>query len=597
MKKQWKRLLIAALTSSSVFAATWYWYQSSDQKYSHHRNEKPLAYVGTVVDDIQRRPSSRLLWQLVNTGEPLYDGEAIRTSEKGEVRIQFTDSDRYLDLEPESLIVIKKSAGEISLDLMEGSLFVNAKEGATNSGAPGLVLNSANGKVDLSKASASLTKGTGGKVDVDIMEGQASVKSTDGQMQNLKSRDEIKIISPIPQKPVAMNAESAQPVTFEWDGFPAQTKVALWAGPSRKKMREFKANENGQTYLKAPLTFGRHYWKLVGTTPEGRVIETRVYRTDVLARYAPTVVFPTAEATIAVEKLPANVEFRWQKGEDTRQTTLEIWSDPNLQKKVSAKSFTTQDSFTAMNLAPGTYYWRMTSMYLDSEAPLFGKVQKFTVTSEKTPPPVRAALIPVQVDMNAPLTQYYIGEPQVGFNWKVDKADQVASWRIKLLEENAAPETAQSFEATTTQFLTPVKKPGRYIASVEALNKTGEVLGTSTSPPLSVLPRPLLDAPSFIPREGDLLAEMNGKTELQWTPMEGAQDYWLIIKKDGKELKKSRYRSPATALKNLLPGEYEVEVSATDAYGRPGEKSAPRKLLVPDKSGLRAPTLKKIQVN
>ncbi|WP_374032330.1 hypothetical protein [Bdellovibrio bacteriovorus] len=108
MKKQWKRLLIAALSSSSVFAATWFWYQSTADTRSSNSNEKPLAYVGKVVEDIQRRPASRLLWQLVNSGEPLYNGEAIRTSERGEVRIQFVDSDRYLDLEPESLIVIKK---------------------------------------------------------------------------------------------------------------------------------------------------------------------------------------------------------------------------------------------------------------------------------------------------------------------------------------------------------------------------------------------------------------------------------------------------------------------------------------------------------
>lgn len=595
MKKQWKRLLIAALSSSSVFAATWYWYQASDQKFSRNENEKPLAYVGTVVDDIQRRPASRLLWQLVNSGEPLYDGEAIRTSEKGEVRIQFTDSERYLDLEPESLIVIKKSAGEISLDLMEGSLFVNAKNEDAN--APGLVLNSENGKVDLSKASASLTKGTGGKVDIDVMEGRASVQGANGQTQDLKSRDEIKIISPTPQKPIAMNAESIQPVTFQWEGFPAQTKVSLWTGPSRKKMQEFKTNENAQSYLKAPLTFGRHYWKLVGTTPQGQKLETRVYRSDVLARYAPTVVFPTADAHISVDALPTAIEFRWQKGEDTRQTTLEIWSDPQLQKKISAKSFTSEDSFSAANLVAGTYYWRMSSLYTDSATPLLGKIQKFTVSTDKTPSSAAIPLVPVQVEMNPQQTQYYIGQPQLDLTWQVDKADQVASWRIKLLEENAPSETAQSFESAKTQITAVVKKPGRYIASVEALNKTGEVLGSEISPPLNILPRPLLGAPSFLPREGSLRAEMNGKTQLQWTALDGAQEYWLTIKKDGKELKKSRYRGPATSLKNLLPGEYEVEVSATDAFGRPGARSIPRKLIVPDNSGLKAPTLKKIQVN
>ena len=180
MGKQWKRLLFAAVISSSVFAATFLWYRSSENTNKHASDEKPLAYVGKVFEDIQRRPATRLLWQLVNTGEPLYNGEAIRTSEKGEVRIQFADSDRYLDLEPESLIVIKQSEGEIALDLMEGSLFVNAKAGGADDKSPGLVLNSEGGKVDLSQASASLSKGKGNSLDVQVLEGKASLKSKDG---------------------------------------------------------------------------------------------------------------------------------------------------------------------------------------------------------------------------------------------------------------------------------------------------------------------------------------------------------------------------------------------------------------------------------
>ncbi|WP_374032328.1 hypothetical protein [Bdellovibrio bacteriovorus] len=79
--------------------------------------------------------------------------------------------------------------------------------------------------------------------------------------------------------------------------------------------------------------------------------------------------------------------------------------------------------------------------------------------------------------------------------------------------------------------------------------------------------------------------------------MEGAKEYWLTIRKDGKELKRSKYMQNSTALKNLLPGEYEVELIAVDTYGRNSQAGPARKLLVPDKSNVRAPTLKKIKVN
>ncbi|UOF02741.1 FecR domain-containing protein [Bdellovibrio reynosensis] len=601
MKKQWKRLLVAALSSSSVFAVTWYWYQSTGNSNSSYGNEKPLAYVGKVVEDIQRRPASRLLWQLVNTGEPLYNGEAIRTSEKGEVRIQFVDSDRYLDLEPESLIVIKRSQGEIALDLMEGSLFVNAKAGGDSKDAPGLVLNSANGKVDLSQASASLSKGKGNSVDVQVLEGKASIKGSDGKSKDLTSATtEIKILAPLPQKPIAMDAEAPQPVQFQWSGFPANTQVSLWVGSSRKELKEVAKSDLNQSQLSANLPFGRHYWKLVGTTPDGKnVAESTIYKSEVLARYAPTVVFPLSDAEIPATATPFDVTFKWQKGDDTRQTTLEVWKDAALKQKLTSKSFASDEAFTLPALDAGTYYYRMGAYFTDSDKPILGKVQKFTVKPAEQVK-VQAEIIPVQVNFTMPeaqYSQYFVQNPKVGLSWKTDKNEHVNSYRVKLLEENADPSSATSLEVKDLNVQAPVTKPGRYIASVEALNKDGQVLGTTTSQPLTLAVLPLLKSPQLLPAEGNLQAASDGKTQLEWNPVEGAKEYWLVIRKQGKELKRSKYTNTTTSLKNLLPGEYDLELTAMDTHGRSSEVGPIRKLLVPDKSGLKAPTLKKIKVN
>lgn len=603
MNKEWKRLLIAALSSSSVFMATWYWYQATDDRNSSRGNEKPLAYVGKVLEDIQRRPASRLLWQLVNTGEPLYNGEAIRTSERGEVRIQFVDSDRYLDLEPESLIVIKKSEGEIALDLMEGSLFVNAKSGKGETNAPGLVLNSADGKVDLSQASASLSKGKGNSVDVQVVEGKASIKGSDGKKKDLTTKTEVKIISPLPQKTIAMDEGSLQPIPFQWSGFPNNTQVSLWVGPTRKKLEELHKAPLNESKLMATLPLGRHYWKLVAKSPEGTVVaESSIYRNEVLARYAPTVVFPTADAEIPATKTPFDLTFKWQKGDDTRQVTLEVWSDPTLKQKVASKTFKDEESFMVPALNPGTYYWRMSSYFNDSEKPILGKVQKFAVMPAQEvqvkvePKPV----IPVEVNFTIPegkYTQYYVEKPSIDLSWSVDKADQVASWKVKLQEENADPSSASTTEVKDTKFIAPVTKPGRYIASIEAVNIDGKVLGSKQSQVLTVSPLPLLKAPKMIPEDGPIQATSDGRSQLEWQKIDGATEYWLTVRKNGKELKRTKYTTNNTALKNLLPGEYEVEMTAIDSYGRASEKGSVRKLVVPDKSNVRAPTLKKIKVN
>ncbi len=617
MKKQWKRLVVAAVCSSSVFAGTYYWYKSTDQASSSHGNEKPLAYVGKVVDDIQRRPASRLLWQLVNQGEPLYNGEAVRTSERGEVRIQFTDSDRYLDLEPESLIVIKKSEGEIALDLMEGSLFVNAKAGANDTpGAPGLVLSSANGKVDLSNASAALSKGRGNAVDVQVLEGKASIQGTDGKSKELTTgsfgalgsgglefnKNNLKVLSPLQHKPIAMDAEDIKEIPFQWTGFPANTEVALWVGPTRKEVKLLAKAPVGKSELATTLPFGKHYWKLVASTPQGQVVgESPIYRTEVVARYAPTVVFPTSDAEIPANTNPFDMSFKWQKGDDTRSVTLEVWADSGLKQKIASKSFGSEESYTLPSLKSGTYFWRMSSYYVDSDKPLLGKIQKFSVKPveqvhvEAVKPPV----VPVNVAFTMPENQplYYVGTPQIGLTWNTDKVDQVSAYRVKLHGENEDPATATSIDIKDNKLTTPVSKPGRYIASIEALDKEGQVLGTSTSRSLDVTPLPILTAPGFVPAQGVLQAGADGRSQLEWTSVDGAKEYWLTVKKNGKELKRSKYNSNSTALRNLLPGEYDVEISAVDNYGRMSEVSPARKLLVPDKSGVRAPTLKKIKVN
>jgi hypothetical protein len=620
MFRQWKRLLFAALISSSLFAATWFWYQSTAIKNSSHSDEKPLAYVGKVVDDIQRRPAARLLWQLVNTGEPLYNGEAIRTSEKGEVRIQFADGDRYLDLEPESLIVIKKSEGEIALDLMEGSLFVNAAKTADAekaAGSPGLVLNSANGKVDLSQASASLSKGSGNSVDVQVLEGKASVKGKDGQSKELTSgsfgalganglqfnRNDLKILSPSVQKPIAMDAEDLKPVHFQWKGFPADSQVSLWIGNSRKHMTEAQQLPAGTLETTANLPFGKHFWKLVAKNPQGQVIgESPIYKTELLARYAPTVVFPTAGAEVPAAAMPFDMTFKWQKGEETRNVVLQVWSDQELTHKIAEKVFTTEEVYTLPGLQQGTYYWRMSSNFVDSEKPVMGKMQSFTVKPAplvKAEPPPKPSPLKIDFTMQPnQWTQYYKTQPQLNLTWQTEKAEQVASYKIKLKDESddggGLSVNTETFEPKLSM---PVMKPGRYIASIEAVNKEGEVVGTATSQAVTISPAPLLKAPNFLPAEGPLQAANDGRYQLQWSSVEGAKEYWLTIRKNGKELKKTKYNTTSTSIKNLLPGDYDVEVAAVDDAGRSSEVLPSRKLMVPDKSGVRAPTLKKIKVN
>ena len=614
MRSQWKRLMWAALLSCTGFGATFTWYYLTKSKTHINENEKPLAFVGKTVEEIQRRPATRLLWQEIGTGDALFNGEAIRTSEKGEVRIQFAEGDRYLDLEPESLIVIQQSKGEIALDLMEGSLFVAAaKEGSENSGTA-LVLNSASGKVDLSKASVNLSKSAGKAVDVHVLEGTASIKGKDGRDKIMKSgstgnlganstnfnKADLQILSPNLGKIQYVDPDDNENLIFQWKGFPANAKVFLHTGASRKEMKEWtRITSVTPDSFKTSLPLGKPFWKLVAKDPITQKIvgESSVFRADVQPRYAPSVVFPVANAKIPTPKAPFDMSFKWQKGDETARIVLEVAKDPQLKQKIATQNFSTEESFTLPGLAEGDYYWRMSSYYEGSNKPTTGKIQKFTVTKlEENIIP----LDPVQIVWTVPedKIQFYLDEPKLGLSWSGTRNKDISFYRMKYFEESEDSAMARTIEIKETKSETKLERPGRYIASIEAVDKDGVVIGTSQPRKIAVAPLPLLAPPKLLPLEGNLTAANDGKTELKWEKIEGAKEYMLTISnKEGKELKSLKYTQNQTALKNLMPGEYQIRLTAVDQHGRASDAGEVRKLIVPDKSNLKAPTLKKIKVN
>lgn len=615
MRSQWKRLALAAGLSLSCAGGTLLWYYGTEKKFAGS-GEAPLAQVSHVGDEVLRRPPTRLLWQAVNTGDNLYNGETLRTSNRGELRIQFEDG-RYIDLEPDSLIVLQKSKGEISLDLMEGSLFVNAKAGdgaADTTAAPGLVLNSKNGKVDLTGASASLSKGSGGRLDVQVLEGKATIQGADGKEKELSSgksssigangiqfdHSNVTVLSPAPNKPYFMNPDDEKPVRFRWRGYPPAWTVSVMAGPTRKDLREIASTAKpGDTEVATTLPLGKHWWRFVAKDPAtGKVMaESPVSRVDLQARYAPTVVFPLADAEIPVERGPYNMTFKWGKPEDSARVQLEVADNPSMKSPLLNRAFSGEDQTSLPGLKDGTYYWRMSAYYDGAEKPLVGKVQKFTLQ--------KIAAIkkdPVQIVWTVPenkLVQNFVSTPQLEFSWEAkNRAEDIAGYRLSVVDENTPGAEPFRMNAREPKARAAVPAAGRYIASVEALDKDGAVIGRSDAVKLAATELPLLAPPNLLPAEGVLHSGADGRTELKWENVQGAKEYMLtVLNKDGKQLARKKYDGNSANLKNLMPGEYTVTVEAVDDHGRASPQGPKRTLVVPDNSGLKAPTLKKIKVN
>ena len=601
MEKRRRRLAFATLLSATIFAITWYWYEKTGTTDENIIDSKPIAFVGRSIDDIQRRATTRLLWQQVGQGDPIYNGEAIRTGPKSEVRLEFPDTSSFLDLEPESLVVLKRGSGEISLDLLEGNIYVASEESPNPKSAPEFVLNSPQGKVHLSKAKATLSAAKGGNVEVLIHEGKASLKNKLGQSQEIKPKTEIKIISPSPQKPIALNGGKPEPILFQWDGFPANTSVSLWVGPSRKKLQEFARAKIGEKSLLAQLSLGRHYWKLIGTPSNGSSpTESAIYKSELTARFPPTILFPEPDSELKSLQTPAEIKFRWASQSSIKKTLLTVARDPELKAPFLSKSIEGKDSFLLSGLSEGTYFWKMTSYYEDSDKPIEGPIYKFVVLPKSTDSNQRFPIEPTKIHFNLSekqLTQTYTDEPYFELSWIADNANSIKKWRVHIYEENRGLENAEVVDLVDKNLKKKLGGPGRYIASIEGLDSKGRMLSSAQTPPIEVKLTPLLEGPQWINEKLKSKLFQTDKVQFEWSPINGAKKYILEITSQNGNTKKINVTSNSFTLNKLDPGTYEAQVYAIDAFNRPGLRGSVRKLTVNLKPEIRAPALKKIKVN
>ncbi len=328
--------------------------------------------------------------------------------------------------------------------------------------------------------------------------------------------------------------------------------------------------------------------------------ESPVYKTEYIARYAPTVIFPIADAKIPMETFPMDLSFKWQKGDQNNRVTLEVSEDPMMQKKIIAKTFAKEESFVLPNMKEGIYYLRM-SAFSDDSPPLVGRVQKFTLEKIAKTQPKN----PVQVVWNlAPQgeQQFFIKEPQLDLSWKAaNRQEDVTNWKLKIQAENSFPEITSQWDLKTPQMKAPLAKAGRYIASVQAYDKDGQLIGESEKKSFAVVEKPYLQSPEFIKSaNGTLMAQADGSADLQWNAIQGAQEYILTVQNmtenKSKEFKlknnKAQFKSQTLNPKNT----YQIKIEAIDQFGRKNKDSKFVKLEVPQESNIQAPKLKGIKI-
>lgn len=591
-----KKILLALALSATCYAFTHLVYVLTDPGKGLNNSREPIAYTTRVNENVQRRPVARMIWHLLNTGEPVYPGEAIRTSSDSEVRIQFVGSDRTLDLEADTMVILTKNENEISLDLLDGSVFVAQNESATSSSSDDkLTLNSKQGQIDLSKATASLSKSQG-KVDLQVIMGEAQMK---GQNENQiiksgNSDSQIKGLEPLGDKPLFVTGLNPRLVIFKWTGAVEGSSVEVWLGKTRKDLKlQSRLIQKADSQVQLQMRPGKYFWQVRG--PE--TLQSQLLRFEVLPLAPPQPLTPVDQASVLSTDNPAAIEFTWSNPPGASSATFELSRDPGFKDVLKTEVVESSKTFLSVPVEQGKYYWRVSTYYADHHQMAAAPSRQVEVVIGER------KIAKVAWDPNLKSEIYFVDKPKLNLAWNEIETTTAKSWLIRFAPTEADLNSGTSekiiqLETKNQKLESILPAPGRWVASIEGRDASGKKVAASEIREFTASELPLLESPELLPAEGDLVSNQSGSLRLQWNAIEGTAEYLVSMKsKDGTEVLNKKSTQVTLQLVDLLPGHYQITVTGKDSHGRLSKEPKTRNLIVPESSGLSAPKLRKMKVN
>ena len=366
MHRYYTRILIAIAMSLSGLLGTHYWYLKTKTSHSRKSKEPPIAYLLSQTNEVQRKPSRRVIWETITTNDPLYAGESIRTTPSSAAKIKFAKGDAVIELDPDSLVVLEKNDSGLALDFLKGSLFVAGK-----SAAGALQVKSGGKSIDLSKSSAALSTNSEGKLDFEIFEGQATLnqngkqvalgKDSAGSFDSNGLRREnnlLKVLSPSAGDPVYLAPK--EPLLVQWKKLAGDYTVHFEYGPNRNQLQRVEsataAISLGQ--LNVPIKIGKQFWRMVAVPKKvgAPTYKTRIRPLHVFAKVPAKPLLPEDQSFVISTELKVN--FRWSNPAQFQTMTLQIASDAKMKTTIVQQPI--EKSHTSISLPQeGQYYWRI----------------------------------------------------------------------------------------------------------------------------------------------------------------------------------------------------------------------------------------------
>lgn len=339
---------------------------------------------------------------------------------------------------------------------------------------------------------------------------------------------------------------------------------------------------------------GTYYWRIVSQLPNSlQKTKSITYKFTVKVYdhiFPPKLLGPKKNKSILVtneQSQEADLRFTWERVSQAKKYRILIEVESGSSDfKYDKVLRSPQLKLTGLN--KGQYKWKVSSIDKDSNESEFSTENQFQiVTPEKL----------VFIDMK-PQYELIKSSVIIPIRWSNSRKLKKQLFKIRY-SRNKNLSKSNEIEVTQKNWDLGIKKTGNYYLRVYSLDKNRRIISKTKIFQLEVIKKSLPSAPIFSSKHPPILkANKSGKIKLVFkSKIEEGQKIIIIIKNlKQEEIMNMIFTKRSGVLHSLLPGRYWLSAYIRDSHDRKGLISESRTLIVPKKSTIKAPRIRRIKI-
>jgi len=371
--------------------------------------EKPIGQIYWNYNTTQRLSARHLQWGRIERFSPVYNGDTVKTASLSSLKINFSGGET-LELSENTTVRIQyRNEEENYFELLGGEIQIQTNRlgieiSVTENAAENVPPNAAQ-TIDLEpRTNASVKARDGCTVKVfqgagtlssageshSIREGNSIVTGNDGAILSVPP---LMVLSPRNGARLLRTSRGKAPVKFIWQKSDAASAVPAPAeAPSAGEQApgdtaSSEPQENGGVWLEIAetrdfsrlvgswyskdensreidLDEGTYYWKIYISQTQEEVDSGRL---DIIYTPGPRALSPANGSVQTLRQGKQDLRFYWSVPEEAEAVLLEVAANqdmarPRLRQLIRGNTGGS-GSYTASDLAPGKWYWRVNPVY------------------------------------------------------------------------------------------------------------------------------------------------------------------------------------------------------------------------------------------